>query len=156
MIKASLQGESKNLCTWELSPDGASEFNKAYITNTDVYYFSFSTYATKSVKNGNNHRPDSFMSLHLFATSILIGNDDNVPDSTWYENDGICNTVSMTHPSGSQFIIYDGIPHKGIWQSMGKIHMDHQTVIGHLVSKKEIDNIIVLYNNHAKLLYSLQ
>ena len=86
----------------------------------------------------------------------FIGYDNNAPDHTWYENDGVCNTVSMTHPLGSPVKTFDGIPKKGIWQMCEKLNMDHQAVIGHLVSKREFANIIVLYNEHSKLLYSLK
>ena len=148
--------ESKNLCSWDLSPEGAAEFNKTYKTDPDVYYFSFSTYATRTENDKTTHRPDSKMSFHLWSTSYLIGHSKDVPDSTWYENDGICNTISMTHPAGSPVKTFDGSSKKGVWQFAGKLHMDHEAVIGHLVSKKEFESTIVLYNNHVKLLASLK
>ena len=147
---------SRNLCTWDLSPKGALEFNETYKTDPDVYYFSFSTYASKIEKDKDTHRPDSHMSFHLWSTSFLLGHSKEVLDSSWYENDGICNTISMTHPFGSPVKSYDGVPQKGVWQSASKLHMDHQAVIGHNVTKKELNNIIVLYNNHATLLSSLK
>ena len=33
--------QSKNLCTWDLSPKGSAEFNAQYSTDENVYYFSF-------------------------------------------------------------------------------------------------------------------
>ena len=62
----------------------------------------------------------------------------------------------MTHPFGSPVKTYDGIPQKGIWQSVARLNMDHEAVIGHVVTKKEFENIVVIYNNHTKLLYSLK
>ena len=128
----------------------------AYKNDPDVYYFSFSTYASRIEKDKDTHRPDSHMSFHLWSTSFLMGHSKEVLDSSWYENDGICNTISMTHPFGSLVKSYDGVPQKGVWQSVSKLHMDHQAVIGHMVTKKELNNIIVLYNNHATLLSSLK
>jgi len=154
-IKDSPITDSNNLCTFDLSPRGAADFNKNYKTDSDVYYFSFSTYASKKANNNYFHRPDSKMSFHLWSTSYLIGHYSDVPDSTWYKNDGICNTVSMTHPFGSKYTIFDNIPKKGVWQTMELLHMDHEAVIGHLVSKSTINNLIVLYKEHVKLLYSL-
>ena len=121
-----------------------------------VYYFSFATYATIAEKENTTHRPDSKMSFHLWATSFLIGHDKNAPSNDWYENDGICNTISMSHPSGSTVKNYDGIPQKGIWQIVERVNLDHQAVIGHNASKGETKNIIALYNKHTKLLYSLE
>ena len=148
--------KSKNLCTWDLSPEGSTEFNKIYSIDQDVYYFSFSTYATHSENDRATHRPDSKMSFNLWSTSLLIGHYNEAPDTSWYENDGVCNTASMTHPSGSPVKTFDGIPQKGIWQICKKLHMDHEAVIGHLVSKDNFKNIIVLYKEHANLLYSLK
>ena len=155
-INNSPLSKSQNLCSRDLSPKGAHEFNKTYTIDPKVYYFSFSTYATKAAKNKQTHHPDSKMSFHLWATSLLMGRDNNAPDSTWYENDGICNTISMSHPFGFPVKMYDGIPQKGIWQNMKKLHMDHQAVIGHLVSKGQIENIIVLYTDHVELLNTLK
>ena len=148
--------QPKNLSTWDLSPEGSLEFNKKYLTDPDVYYFSFSTYASSAKNKWDKHRPDSNMSFHLWTTSLLMGKDNDAPNTSWYENDGVCNTVSMTHPFGSPVKTFNGIPEKGIWQMFQKLHLDHQAVIGHSVSKKEFDNTIVLYTNHSKLLYSLK
>ena len=148
--------KQRNLCAWDLSPAGAAEFNELYVTDPEIYYFSFSTYATRPEKIGNRHRPDSKMSFHLWSTSFLMGYDKNAPDDSWYENDGICNTVSMSHPSGSAVQPYDGIPKKGVWQTVERLHMDHLAVIGHHTTKRKFKNIIVLYNSHAKLLENLK
>ena len=86
-------------------------FNKIYVTDPEVYYFSFPTYATVEENGRATHRPDSKMSFHLWPTSLLMGHDSASPDNTWYENDGICNTVSMTHPYGSPVKIYNNIPY---------------------------------------------
>ena len=95
------------------------------------------------------------MSLHLWPTSLLIGNYTNAVDTTWYENDGICNTVSMTHPHNEMFVIYNGKPQKGVWQHINKLKYDHQAVVGHSSNKNEIQNIYALYKQHSNLLYSL-
>ena len=146
----------KNLCSWELSIEGANEFNQLYEEDLGVYYFSFVTSATKPKNNSLFHKPDSAMSLHLWPTSFLMGNYSDVIDSSWYENDGVVNSVSMSHPFGSNTLPFDGAPITGVWQSMGIINVDHQSIIGHGVSKKENINIFELYNNHCSLLYTLK
>ena len=47
---------------------------------------------------------------------LLIGNYSSSIDTTWYKNDGIVNSVSMSHPFGSDNIPFDGNPIKGKWQ----------------------------------------
>jgi len=154
-LKNSPVSESKNLCSWELSPAGAKEFNQLYEEDPNVYYFSFSTYSTKVKNSSTFHKPDSGMSVHLWPTGILMGKYNNAIDSTWYENDGIVNTVSMSHPFDAEMIPFNGNPVTGIWQSVNSLKMDHQAIIGHGVFKKQYKNIIALYNNHCNLLYSL-
>ena len=155
-LSESAVSESKNLCTWDLSLKGSAEFNKQYRSDKDVYYFSFSTYSTEPKKQGTMQKPDADMSFHLWPTSLLIGQYNNAPDSGWYENDGVCNTVSMSHPQGLKAMDYDGKPVQGVWQHVEKLHMDHQAVIGHNVFRKDHENILALYKNHCALLYSLK
>ena len=155
-LSASPLIDDKALCSYDLSIEGAFDFNKNYTADSSVYYFSYSTFATKVKKDSIHHKPSSELSFHLWPTSMLIGNDEEAPNSNWYENDGICNTTSMTHPYNQNFNAYDGEPKKGIWQHIDKLHIDHQGVIGHGILRKEHDNIFALYNKHCKLLYSLK
>jgi triacylglycerol lipase len=85
-----------------------------------------------------------------------MGSYSDAIDSTWYENDGVVNSVSMSHPFGSNILHFDGTPIKGFWQSMDDVRIDHQSIIGHGVSKKENVNIFALYKNHCSLLYTLE
>ncbi len=72
------------------------------------------------------------------------------------KNDGVVNSVSMSHPLGSKTVQYDGKqPITGVWQVVDRLNMDHQAVIGHGISKKEHGNLVVLYINHCKRLYAL-
>ena len=155
-LKNSPVSESRNLCSWELSPEGAKEFNQLYEEDENVYYFSFSTYSTKVKHSSPFHKPDSGMSLHLWPSGILMGkyNNDAI-DGSSYENDGVVNTISMSHPFDAEMAPFNGNPVTGIWQSVNKLKMDHQAVIGHGVFKKQHKNIFVLYKNHCSLLYSL-
>ena len=96
------------------------------------------------------------MSVHLWPTGILMGQYNNATDSSWYENDGVVNTVSMSHPFDAEMEPFNGNPVTGLWQSINRLKMDHQAVIGHGVFKKQHKNIFALYNNHCNLLYSLK
>ena len=156
-LKNSPISESKNLCSWELSPEGAKEFNQLYEEDENVYYFSFSTYSTKVKNSSSFHKPDSGMSIHLWPSGISMGqyNNDAFND-IWYENDGVVNTVSMSHPFDAEMVAFNGNPVTGIWQSVNRLKMDHQAVVGHGVLKKQHENIFALYNDHCSLLYSLK
>ena len=148
--------KSKNLCSWDLSIEGSLDFNEHYETDLDVYYFSYATSATKRQQRSSFHIPDNFMSLHLRPTARMMGKYKNAINNQWYENDGICNTTSMNGPDGSPIIKFDNYPKKGVWQTMKKLEMDHQAVIGHLSTKKELKVLFVFYNDHARLLSTLQ
>jgi len=146
----------KNICSWDLSISGSAEFNNNYQVDKDVYYFSIPTFSTEKKRNKHTHQPDNKMSFHLWPTGMLIGNDENAPDSSWYENDGICNTVSMTKIGTAIMPPYSGTAEKGLWVSLPRLNIDHQSIIGHHASKSDRDSLIVLYKNHCKLLYSLK
>ena len=139
-----------------MSPKGSAEFNTQYTTDENVYYFSFTTYATSQRKDAVFHGPDSEMSIHLWPTGLLIGQYSEVPDNMWYENDGVVNSVSMTHPKGSKMLHFTGNPTTGTWQIMEKLNMDHQAVIGHNISDQKHGVLFALYNNHCKLLRLLK
>ena len=155
-LKQSPLSNSKNLCSWELSPAGANEFNQLYEEDDSVYYFSFTTTSTQQKKDSQHHKPDSIMSLHLWPTAILMGTYSGAVDSSWYENDGVVNSISMSHPFGAPYVMYNGVPKPGVWQNMGKLNWDHQSIIGHGVTKTQNQNIFTLYNKHCILLYVLK
>jgi len=155
-LKQSPLSNSKNLCSWELSPVGAQEFNQLYNEDNSVYYFSFTTTATRQKKSSKYHKPDSFMSPHLWPTAILMGTYSEVIDSAWYENDGVVNSISMSHPIGSSHAMYSGVPKPGVWQNMEKLNWDHQSIVGHGVTKAQNQNIFTLYKKHCGLLYTLE
>ena len=151
--------DSKNFCSWDLSIDGSKEFNSIYRTNKSVYYFSFSTYSTKQIKNSPYYKPTSKTILMFRPAAMLIGKS-NPNDSLWNKNDSIVNTISMGSPtSGSHGAepnkAYQNIPVKGIWQKMESINESHHSIIGVHVSKSKSKEIFKLYKQHCALLYSL-
>ena len=96
------------------------------------------------------------MSLHLWPTATLMGTYNEVVDSSWYENDGVVNSISMSHPIGAPYAMYNGVPKPGVWQNMERLNWDHQSIIGHGVTKAQNQNIFTLYNKHCVLLYTLK
>tara|TARA_Y100001970_G_scaffold287663_1_gene412894 strand:- start:5299 stop:6384 length:1086 start_codon:yes stop_codon:yes gene_type:complete len=150
---------SKNFSGWDLSIKGSKEFNDLYITDPDVYYFSYSNYSTKELKNGT-HFPDWDMSLLVWIPSIIIGTSNQLsPD--WYMNDGIVSTISMKYPINSKNIpepnkLYDSENiNKGVWQVMAPIHQDHHIIIGHKIGYLDTDNMKLFFSDICQKLYNL-
>ena len=84
---------------------GAKKLNDFLIASPDIYYFSLATSITKLKFNSNYHVPQKSASILTRSRSRLIGSrpgywgDGSSTDSTWYENDGVVNTVSMYGPT---------------------------------------------------------
>ena len=99
------------------------------------------------------------MRFMLRPTSRLIGKSDK-QDARWNKNDVIVNTISMGAPSSGNHgaepsKMYDGVPQKGIWQKNEEIHMNHNSIIGVHLSKKNSAAVLDFYKTHCKLLYTL-
>ncbi|MFQ6609295.1 MAG: esterase/lipase family protein [Fidelibacterota bacterium] len=158
-IRMSDLAQTKNFCAWDLSIEGASQFNEIYHPDTSVYYFSYATYATRLSNHSSYQVPDEQMIWRIWSTGFLMGRSE-IADSLWWENDGVVNTISMWGPGLSNSDIqnqidFSGTPIPGKWQRMGKLHYNHESVIGHAVKKGEIEDIKQFFNDHCSLLYSL-
>ena len=89
--------------------------------------------------------------------------DGTATDSTWFENDGIVNKVSMYGPTtgtnGPDLISkYTStellIP--GQWYTINDtIKIDHRRMIGHGTSKKDYKVLFKIYSEHLDLIKSL-
>lgn len=152
--------DSKNFSAWDLSIEGAKQFNDIYSTDSNVYYFSYATYSTKELED-KTHVPDFNMSLLVWIPSLIIGKSNKIPDE-WHMNDGIISTVSMKYPINSSG---DAEPHKefdennivkGIWQVMEPIHQDHHIIIGHRLINLDEENMKLFYKQICSRLYSLK
>ena len=147
---------SKNLSQFDLSIEGSMKFNQSYKSDPNVHYFSYSTFSTKKTNSSNKHFPDWAMNPDLWLTGTLLGTM-YAPDSTWYENDGIVNTVSMGYPKrddGTHEPVCEfyetSVP--GCWQQMGRLHIDHHQVIGHGFFNEEVQFLKDLFSSHCQIL----
>ena len=159
---------TKNIISWDLSVQGARDLNTLCTANADIYYFSFVTSNTVLDSTSGRYIPDKSMSFIIRANSRLMGmkkayfSDGSETDSTWFENDGIVNKISMYGPTtGSNgqdpITIYreDELLITGQWYVMGEYQSDHKRFVGHNINQNEFDSLITIYNNHAELLWSL-
>ena len=159
---------TKNIISWDLSVQGARDLNTLCTANPDIYYFSFVTSNTVLDSTSGRYIPDKSMSFIIRANSRLMGmkkayfSDGSETDSTWFENDGIVNKISMYGPTtGSNgqdpITIYreDELLITGQWYVMGEYQSDHKRFVGHNINQNEFDSLITIYNNHAELLWSL-
>ena len=160
--------KTKNISSWDLSLEGAKELNGFLMADPDVYYFSLVTSTTKRKTNSINHIPSKGTSIITKSRAKLIGSrsgcwgDGSSTDSTWYENDGIVNSVSMYGPktgvNGSDPIIkFDSddilIPGQWYWQKVND--MDHWNIIGHLCDDKRSEVSKNFFLGHVQVLKSL-
>lgn len=135
--------DTKDISTWDLSPDGAKELNSWVEAQPNIYYFSWSTEETRKGIITENHHPEIGMSPMLIPFSIHMGRytqdvDEKVLiDKKWFQNDGVVNTISMDGPkidSKDEIVecnkYSEDIP-KGTWNHMGILDsVDHVQIVG--------------------------
>ncbi len=145
---------------YDLYVDGAQDLNKKLSTNDSIYYFSFPTDATVKSPSSDKRIPDkSVADPLLYANINIIGRGTKVTDKgfvidkSWYNNDGIVNTISTRAPFDEPQKIFDA--HEitpGIWNIMETFRGDHAGVIGGL--SKAVD-IRAMYLEQLQLVNSL-
>jgi len=158
--------KTKNFCAWDVSIDGAMQLNTYLKANNDIYYFSYATGNTSKDQKNGYHKPNAGMSIALRPNAYLMGKSTqcwlkgDCTDSTWYENDGIVNTISQLGPisgemEADKIITYmnkDDLA-TGVWLYMGKYTMDHKAFMGHGNYSDETINIVrKVFNEHSKRL----
>ncbi len=160
---------TKNFSTYDLSLSGAKNFNGYSQASPDVYYFSFVTSTTKKDQKSNFHVPFDNTPLLNKARARLIGsrsgywNEGKQTDSSWFENDGVVNSISMYGPTtgvnGPDPIIeFDSedllITGQWYWKKINR--MDHWSIIGHFGSDEKKQRGFRIIKNHLALLKTLQ
>ncbi len=160
---------TENFSAYDLSLDGAKDLNSFSQVSPDVYYFSFITSSTKRDEKKSFHVPFDDTPLLNKARSKLIGSrsgywdDGSQTDSSWFENDGVVNSISMFGPTtgvnGPDPIIeYDpkDLLITGQWYWTKIEQMDHWSVIGHFGSEEKKLRGFKIIKKHINLLKTLQ
>lgn len=159
---------TKNICAWDLSLDGAKELNSILIVDPNIYYFSFQTTATNLDTSTGYYIPKEDAMLltrpraKILGSTISYWKDGSSTDSTWFNNDGVVNTISMTGPktgvNGPDPIIEyqeNDLLIPGQWYTLGPYDLDHWSIIGHTLSDEEWARARSLYLAHAERLKKL-
>ena len=137
--------DNRDFSVWDLSTLGASEINSWVKAQPNVYYFSWTTIATKKGLITDRHYPDLLkMNPFFVPTGTFIGqfirNEGNKPiiGSKWFGNDGVVNAISQTGPklnSTDIVLEYNGTAQIGKWNHMGVLNgYDHGAIIGTFAS----------------------
>jgi len=158
-----------NMCAWDVSLEGARSLNTLAPVSSDIYYFSYATSNTKLDSTSGFHVPHKSMNLILWANARIMGRkkaywtDGTATDSTWYENDGIVNTISQLGPTTGTYgedhiVAYKAgellIP--GQWYHIKTYNLDHKAFIGHgLKDDEKINEMLTLFKDQCNLLQSL-
>ncbi len=154
---------TKDISKWDLSPEGAKEFNSTDVTYPDIYYFAVATKSTH-ITNPFNNCKYSFFNILDFPTAAIGCFTQNLPgkikiDENWLDNDGIVNTISMQAPFNQKQINFSATenPITGIWNYLGiKESWNHIDIIGTFPSfRKNYQSVKDIYENHIELLYKL-
>ncbi len=160
---------TRNMCAWDVSLEGAKLLNNLTPVSSNIYYFSYATSNTKLDSTSGFHVPHKSMNLILRANARIMGRkkaywtDGTATDSTWYENDGIVNTISQLGPTtgtdGEDHIVaYKAgkllIP--GQWYHIKTYNLDHKAFIGHgLKGDEKISEMLALFKDQCNMLQSL-
>lgn len=146
-----LMEETRDICSWDLSRPGAEEFNRRVPASGEVYYFSVANQCTSPGLLTEYHYPQISMSPLFRGFARLMGREE---EEAWRPNDGVVNTVSMAGPrrgSSDEIVPFDGIPRRGVWNSLGvQSGWDHMAITGHGPWR-----VIGLYIDLAKILHGL-
>ncbi|MCG8634863.1 MAG: lipase [Desulfobacterales bacterium] len=150
---------------WDMDPTaGVREFNGWVEAQPGIYYFSLSTEQTFKGFFTGYHLPELGMNPALHPATYFMGSYKKGDiDRSWFENDGVVNTVSMDGPKrNSSDVIenYDGTPQKGIWNHLGCQSLDHMDIIGVLPYPGETpegyDKLYEWYRDLASMLITLE
>ena len=135
---------------YELSIDGAIELNDEIGFEDDIYYISRASSFTEADETGEYQVPitgtDSavWMSSYLMGRMSLTTADGHVVDSSWYENDGLVNTISQYAPFDDEYVNIPESPDAikyGRWNVLPTDRMAHTSVVGGLFKVSDVREI---------------
>jgi len=145
-------GIGKDTGVYDLSVDGAAELNKRLSTFKDIYYFSVPADATASVLLSSKRAPsvklcDALLwsNCYFMGSKSLVTAGGTVIDKSWFNNDGIVNTISCTAPKNEAQKTFNssGIS-PGIWNIMPTFKGDHLAITGGLSRAVDVNSFYLI------------
>lgn len=132
---------------YELSVDGAINLNDEIGFEDNIYYISKPTSITEADPTGQYQVPvintDSalWMSSYLMGRMSLVTDEGNTIDSSWFENDGLVNTISEFAPFDDRYVSVEADASQikyGRWNALPTAKIAHTSAVGGLF---KIDDI---------------
>lgn len=130
---------------FDMHIDNALRLNDSISTLSHVYYFAVPCSATAENPDGTHSPVRSLMEPMYRKSSAQIGQYSGttqggcVIDASWWENDGLVNTVSAQAPSGAPWVEYrPGQVEPGVWNVMPVYEGDHMSLQGGLTKINSI------------------
>lgn len=144
---------------YDMLLDNAKALNDKISTFENVYYFSIPCSSTIRQDDGT-YTPDESKTETLFVkTSRQMGKFKEtskggvVADETWFENDGLVNTISARAPFNAPQTEYkEGSVKAGEWNIMPTFDGDHMSLQGGLIKTKDVRDF---YTKHLSMINSL-
>lgn len=164
VFSSDMWNENHDFSNWDLVIAGAKELNQWVKAQPNVYYFSWTTKATRTLLLSGKEVPIASMNLPMVPISTHICSYTRPAidelggikiDSAWHPNDGLVPVISQNGPkNGSSDIIvkYNGTLKPGVWNHMGIMDTwDHLDILG----MATVWNPLPWYKEQAELLASL-
>lgn len=132
--------QTKDNIEHDMSPEGAKIMNERIQISPSVYYFSYPFDAIKKYKNGALSVPAYTDFFLMFITSTLMlknaaYDERKLHKQADFNNDGLVNISSASHPLNEPFHSFNGEAKAGIWNVMPATKGDHGTAIGLFADK---------------------
>ncbi len=145
---------------YDMYIDNALELNKTIYTGNNTYYFSIACSATDKNSDGTHTPVKKMMEILFQSSSDEMGKFAFTTaggfevDESWFENDGLVNTISAKAPSSAPSKDFDAENiEKGVWQIMPVYRGDHMSLQGGLL--KVNTDVLEYYVNHLNMINSL-
>ena len=144
---------------YDMYLDNAAELNERISTLENVYYFSIPCTATTRNDDGTYTPDESKMEAMFLKTSRRMGKFTEtsdggiVADESWFENDGLVNTISARAPfNAPQRDYVAGDVKTGEWNIMPTYDGDHMSLLGGFTVKNDVRDF---FTEHLSMINSL-
>ena len=152
--------DNTDTAAYDMFIDHAIEINKNMVTDENTYYFSISCSATTQNADGTYSADKDRMEFLFHGDSDELGrlkgttSGGYVVDESWFENDGLVNTVSAKAPSDAPSKAFDAENiTAGVWNIMPVYQGDHMSLQGGFF--KVNTDVERLYTEHFDMINRL-